>query len=107
MEPIYMTMGIHTEGGVPKTPSTRYHTNRNDAERQYCLYRAAAATSVYEVDTAVLMTIDGFVLESKTYTHELEPAPEPEPDPEPETNDGTESESESELNEEPEEDPSE
>lgn len=92
MEPIYMTMGIHTEDGVPKTPSTRYHTNRNDAERQYCLYRASAATSSYEVDTAVLMTIEGFVLESKTYMHE---APAPEPEPEPETN------------EEPEGDPSE
>ena len=78
--PIYMTMGIHTVDDVPQTPSTRYHTDRNEAERQYCLYRAAAATSNYPVDTAVLMTIEGFVLESKTYTHE--PTPEPEPEPE-------------------------
>ena len=78
--PIYMTMGIHTADGVPQTPSTRYHTDRNEAERQYCLYRAAAATSNYEVDTAVLMTIEGFVLESKTYTHEVQPEPEPEPE---------------------------
>lgn len=76
--PIYMTMGIHTENGEPKTPSTRYHSDRNEAERQYCLYRAAAATSNYEVDTAVLMTIEGFVIESKTYTHTPEPTPEPE-----------------------------
>jgi hypothetical protein len=38
------------------------------------LFRAAASTSEYEVDTAVLMTIEGFVLESKTYNHA--PAPE-------------------------------
>ena len=78
----YMTMGIHTENGQPQTPSTRFHEDRNQAERQYCLYRAAAAISNYEVDTAVLMTVDGFVLESKTYHHEQ---PEPEPTPETET----------------------
>lgn len=76
MEPIYMTMGMHVENGTPKTPTVKYHTDRNDAERQYCLFRAAAATSAYAVDTAVLMTIEGFVLESKTYTHETEPAGE-------------------------------
>ena len=80
----YMTMGIHTENGTPKTPVTKFHTDRNEAERQYCLFRAAAATSQYEVDTAVFMTVDGFVLESKTYTHAPAPAPAPEPEPEPE-----------------------
>lgn len=73
----YMTMGIHTVNGVPQTPNTRFHTDRNEAERQYCLYRAAAATSNYEQDTAMLMTVDGTVIESKTYTHDV-PAPEPE-----------------------------
>lgn len=68
-DPIYMTMGIHVENGTPSAPNTRYHTNRNEAERQYCLYRAAAATSSYERDTAVLMTVDGDVIETKTYTH--------------------------------------
>ena len=81
--PIYMTMGLHTDAsGVPQTPSTRYHSDRNEAERQYCLYRASAATSQWPQDTAVLMTIDGFVLESKTYTHETQPEPEPEPEAE-------------------------
>lgn len=75
---IYCAMGIHTENGEAKTPSVRYFTNRNEAERQYCLYRAAAAISNYEIDTAVLMTIDGFMLESKTYKHEAQPEPEPE-----------------------------
>lgn len=78
---IYCTMGLHTENGEPKTPSVRYFDDRNQAERQYCLYRAAAAISNYEIDTAVLMTIEGFVLESKTYTHEVQPEPEPQPEP--------------------------
>ena len=78
-EPIYMTMGMHVDAnGVPQTPSTRFHSDRNEAERQYCLYRASAATSQWPQDTAVLMTVDGFVLESKTYTHEVQPEPEPE-----------------------------
>jgi len=81
--PIYMTMGLHTENGEPKTPTVKFHgDDRNAAERQYCLFRAAAATSNYEKDTAMLMTVDGFVLESKTYTHEVQPEPEPEPEPE-------------------------
>ena len=84
--PIYMTMGIHTEDGAPKTPTVKFHGNDlNAAERQYCLFRASAATSAYETDTAVLMTAEGFVLESKTYHHtapEPEPTPEPEPEPE-------------------------
>ena len=66
---IYMTMGIHVENGVPKTPTVKFHTDRNDADRQYCLFWAAAATSSYERDTAVLMTVDGFLIESKTYQH--------------------------------------
>lgn len=77
-EIIYCAMGIHTEEDGPKTPSVRYFTDRNEAERQYCLYRAAAATSNYPTDTAVLMTVDGFMLESKTYKHE--PATETEPE---------------------------
>ena len=78
---IYCAMGIHTEADGPKTPSVRYFTDRNEAERQYCLYRAAAAVSEYPVDTAILMTVDGFMLESKTYHHE--PVPEPETESEP------------------------
>lgn len=79
--PIYMTMGIHTEDGQPKTPTIKFHTDRNDAEYQYCLFRANASKSEYEQHTAVLMTIDGFVLESKTYEHDVTPAPEPDPEP--------------------------
>ena len=75
---IYCAMGIHTEDGEAKTPSTRYFTDRNQAERQYHLYCAAAAISEYPVDTAILMTVDGFVLESKSWKHDAQPEPEPE-----------------------------
>lgn len=68
---IYMTMSIHTEDGVAKTPTVKFHTDRQDAEYQYCLFRANAAKSEYAVHTAVLMTIEGFLIESKTYTHEV------------------------------------
>ncbi|MBR2716202.1 MAG: hypothetical protein IKD79_00510 [Oscillospiraceae bacterium] len=77
-EIIYCAMGMHEDVSGPATPSVRYFTDRNEAERQYCLYRAAAATSSYPRDTAVLMTTEGFVLESKSYTHEPAPAPEEE-----------------------------
>jgi hypothetical protein len=55
--------------------NTRQFTDRLQAERQYHLYCAAACTSNYESDTAMLMTAEGFVLEQKTWHHEAtEPA---------------------------------
>lgn len=75
--PIYMTMGMHVENGVAKTPTVKYHSDRNEADRQYHLFCAAASTSSYDVDTAVIMTVSGFMIESKTWEHGT-PAPEPE-----------------------------
>lgn len=65
----YMTMGLHTENGEPKTPTVKFHAERNEADYQYCLFRAAASKSNYEEDTAILMTITGEVIEKKTYKH--------------------------------------
>ena len=76
--PIYIAMGIHVENGQASTPNSRQFTDRFQAERQYHLYCAAAATSSYPSDTAILMTADGFVLESKSWTHEVTPEPETE-----------------------------
>lgn len=76
--PIYIAMGIHVENGQASAPNSRQFTDRNQAERQYHLYCAAAATSNYPSDTAILMTADGFVLETKSWTHEVAPEPEPE-----------------------------
>lgn len=73
MANIYCAMAIHVENGQASQPAVKYYDDRNQAERQYCLYRAAAATSNYPQDTAILMLVDGAVLESKTYTHTATP----------------------------------
>lgn len=75
---IYIAMGIHVENGQASAPNTRQFTDRNQADRQFHLYCAAAATSNYPSDSAILMTAEGFVLESKTWKHEAQPEPEPE-----------------------------
>ena len=79
--PVYMTVRIQTEFGAetPKAPVTQYHTDRMLAERQYSLNRASGAISEVAVDTTILMSIDGTVIEKNTYTHQ-QPAPEPEPE---------------------------
>ena len=78
----YMTMGIITkQDGTTSQPSVRYFTYRNEAESQYHLYCAAAATSTDAIYTAMLLTTEGFVLEYKTWKHDA-PAPEPTPEPE-------------------------
>lgn len=82
-ETIYVAMGLHEEEDGAKTPSVRFFTDQAQAERQYHLYCAAAATSDYPVDTAMLMTTEGFVMESKCYKHDSQPEPQPEPEEEP------------------------
>lgn len=47
--------------------------SRAEAESAYHMILAAAAISTVEVHTAVLMTNEGFMLESKCYKHEVEP----------------------------------
>lgn len=82
---VYVAMGIQTTTSGPQQPSVRYFENRNEAERQFHLYCAAAATS-YDIPvyTAMLMTTEGFVLEQKAWKHDVQPEPTPEPTPEPE-----------------------
>lgn len=47
--------------------------SRAEAESAYHMILASAAISTVEVHTAVLMTNEGFMLESKCYKHEVEP----------------------------------
>ena len=82
MKTIYAAIGMHVEEAGPKTPTVKYFEDQNQAERQYHLFCAAAAISEYPTDTAILMTAEGFVLETKTWKHEAQPQPEPEPEPE-------------------------
>lgn len=68
------------------------HLSRTSAESRYYSVLAAAANDANAlVSSGVLMTNEGFVIESKSYTHEIQPPapkPEPEPEPEPEPNEG-------------------
>ena len=75
-ETIYVAMGMHIEAGGPKTPTVKYFTDRNQAERQYHLFCAAAAVSEYLTDTAMLMMANGYVRETKTWTHTAAPETE-------------------------------
>ena len=68
--PIYIAMGFHTENGAAQAFNSRQFTDRQQAERQFYLYCAAACVSNYPTDTAMLMTADGFVIDRKTWTHE-------------------------------------
>jgi predicted peroxiredoxin len=78
----YAAIGMHTDKGTPKTPTVKYFESKNDAERQFYLFCAAAAISEYEVDTAILMTTDGKQLDRKAWYHAQPVPPEPEPEPE-------------------------
>ena len=55
--------------GVAHTPTVKFHENRFDAERQYHLFCAAAATSEYPVHVAVLETVDGSQIKRECYRH--------------------------------------
>lgn len=77
-------------GSYAVVTNTTQHQSRNGAEERYHTALAAAArNSQYPLMSAVLMTNDGFVIESKAYKHDVpEPEPEPEPESEPEVEEG-------------------
>ena len=49
------------------------HDDRNSAESKYHTVLASAAISSLPAHSAVLLTNEGFPLESKCYKHEVEP----------------------------------
>ena len=63
--------------GVAQTPSVKYHEDRFQAERQYHLYCAAAATSENPMHVSLLETIDGVQIKRECYRHEVVPTEEP------------------------------
>ena len=66
-------------GGWAVITNTTQHQTRNGAEERYHTALATAArSSQYPRYGAIMMTNDGFVLESKSYDHDEQPAPEPE-----------------------------
>lgn len=60
--------------GNPSTINSRNHEDRFDAERQYHLYCASAATSEHPIHVALLETIDGVQIKRECYRHESTPA---------------------------------
>lgn len=60
------------------------YDDRASAEVKLYQVLAEVVKSPVEVHTVMLMTNDGFVLDSKCYNHPVEPEPTPEPEPEPE-----------------------
>ena len=62
--------------GNPSTINSRNHEDRFDAERQYHLYCASAATSEHPIHVALLETIDGVQIKRECYRHEVVPTEE-------------------------------
>lgn len=83
---IYLVTDMRTvpdsaTGGYACLTNTTQHQSRDGAEERYHTALAAAARNTqYPLTGAVMMTNEGFIIESKTYRHEAQPEPEPEPD---------------------------
>lgn len=81
MDPIYVVTEIKTVADQSAVLiSSTQHSSRNSAESLYYSKLAAAANpdNTYPKHAVLLATNEGFVIDSKCYTHEQ---PEPEPDP--------------------------
>ena len=66
----YLVVEMQTfPDGTMSTPSYAFDSQLS-AEAKYHSILASAATSALPEHTAVLMTSDGFVMESKCYQHE-------------------------------------
>ncbi len=75
------TVADSATGGYACITNTTQHQTRNGAEERYHTALAAAARSTqYMLTGAVMMDNRGNVLESKSYTHDVQPEPEPTPE---------------------------
>lgn len=54
------------------TNTTQHHTRLGAEERYHTALAAAARNTQYPIVSAVMMTAEGFVLESKCYHHDTE-----------------------------------
>ena len=57
--------------GKPSAINSRFHDDRYEAERQFHLYCASAATSEHPLHVSLLETIDGTQLKRECYRHEV------------------------------------
>lgn len=53
--------------------STQHHTRNGAEERYHTALAEAARSEQYPVYSAILMTNDGFVITSQSYTHDVQP----------------------------------
>lgn len=75
----FRTVPDSATGGYAALVNTTQHQSRDGAEERYHTALAAAARSTqYERYGAIMMTNEGFVLESKCYEHEVQPVAEAE-----------------------------
>lgn len=78
----YLVMEIQTwDTGSIQTPTYAYDT-KQQAESKFHAILSAAAVGTLPIHAAVLLTAEGYVLESRCYEHPVEPEPEPETEPE-------------------------
>lgn len=81
---IYLVSDMRTvpdsaTGGYACITNTTQHQSRNGAEERYHTALASAARNTqFPLMAAILMTNDGFVIESKSYAHEVQPESESE-----------------------------
>ena len=74
----FKTVEDNATGGYAVITNTTQHQSRNGAEERYHTALATAARSTqYPKYGAIMMTNDGFVIESKSYEHDVQPEPEP------------------------------
>lgn len=81
---IYLVTDMRTvpdpaTGGYACLTNTTQHQSRDGAEERYHTALAAAARNTqYPLTGAVMMTNEGFIIDSKCYTHDVQPEPEAE-----------------------------
>lgn len=67
---MYIVLEIQKSGDTVSTLVNSY-ANRNAAEQQYHTVLAAAAVSVMELHSAVLMTEDGISIKHESFEHPM------------------------------------
>ena len=74
----FKTVPDSATGGYAVLTNSTSHQSRNGAEERYHTALATAARSTqYSKLGAIMMTNDGFVIESRCFEHDEQPEPEP------------------------------
>lgn len=81
---IYIVTDIKTvaDGSAVLVNTTQHSSKLGAEERYHTALAAATRNTQYPYYAAVLMTNEGYVLETRCFEHPVEPTPEPEPEPE-------------------------